>query len=100
MSETKEPLPKGYDPSEVETRWYAHWEKEGYFGADEALSLLPPTDPKYKRPYVIVIPPPNVTGSLHMGHAMYVIEDVLIRWHRMKGDNAMWLPGVDHAGIA
>ncbi|MEW5855046.1 MAG: valine--tRNA ligase [Myxococcota bacterium] len=100
MSNTPEPLPKAYDPSEVETRWYAHWEKNGYFTANPEPSLLPPEHPDYRRPYVIVIPPPNVTGSLHMGHAMYVIEDVLIRWHRMLGDNAMWLPGVDHAGIA
>ncbi|MBI5494750.1 MAG: valine--tRNA ligase [Deltaproteobacteria bacterium] len=98
--DANEPLPKAYDPSQVEPRLYAHWEQQGYFKADPTPSLLPVDDPGYRRPYCIVIPPPNVTGSLHMGHAMYVIEDVLIRWHRMLGDNALWLPGVDHAGIA
>jgi valyl-tRNA synthetase len=99
-TELPEPLPKAYDPSQVEPRWYAHWEKSGHFKVDPAPSLLPKDDPNYRAPYCIVIPPPNVTGSLHMGHAMYVIEDVLIRWHRMLGENALWLPGVDHAGIA
>lgn len=99
-TEQNEPLPKAYDPSLVEPRWYAHWEKQGHFTVDAQKSLLPPEHPDYRPPYVIVIPPPNVTGSLHMGHAMYVIEDVLIRWKRMQGFNALWLPGVDHAGIA
>ena len=95
-----EPLPKAYDPSQVEPRWYAHWEASGHFNVDVRRSLVPPDHPSYRPPYVIVIPPPNVTGSLHMGHAMYVIEDVLIRFKRMNGFNALWLPGVDHAGIA
>jgi valyl-tRNA synthetase len=98
--ETAEPLPKAYDPSQVEPRWYATWEARGDFKVDPAASLLPADHPDHKPPYCIVIPPPNVTGSLHMGHAMYVIEDVLIRWHRMLGHNALWLPGTDHAGIA
>ena len=100
MSQENEPLPKAYDPADVESRWYAAWEKDGSWTVDADKTLLPKDHPDYKAPYVIVIPPPNVTGSLHMGHAMYVIEDALIRWHRMLGDNALWLPGVDHAGIA
>ncbi|MSP72763.1 MAG: valine--tRNA ligase [Myxococcales bacterium] len=89
---SSEELPKAYDHREVETRWYAHWKAQGYFHAD-AESKRPP--------YVIVIPPPNVTGSLHMGHALTVtIQDVLIRHKRMSGFEALWLPGTDHAGIA
>ena len=84
-------LPKAYDPSEVEAKWYRVWTEQGYFHADAATP---------KTPFSIVIPPPNVTGSLHMGHAMYVIQDVLTRWRRMQAFNALWLPGTDHAGIA
>lgn len=85
---------KPYDPSETETRWYRHWEEQGYFGASNAQDDDRPT-------YTIVIPPPNVTGSLHMGHACRTtFEDVLVRYHRMTGKNALWLPGIDHAGIA
>ncbi len=81
-----------YDPAEVEPRWYRHWEARGYFHAD-------PASPK--RPYSIVIPPPNVTGSLHMGHALNnTLQDVLVRWKRMEGWNVLWMPGTDHAGIA
>ncbi len=87
-------LDKAYEPREVEERWYGFWEKEGVFEATD--------DPKDTRPvYVCPMPPPNVTGSLHMGHAlMTTLEDVLTRWHRMRGFNALWLPGIDHAGIA
>jgi valyl-tRNA synthetase len=87
-------LDKAYEPREVEERWYAFWEKEGVFEASD--------DPKDTRPvYVVPMPPPNVTGSLHMGHAlMTTLEDVLVRWERMRGRNALWLPGIDHAGIA
>jgi valyl-tRNA synthetase len=87
-------LDKAYEPREVEERWYAFWEKEGVFEATD--------DPTDTRPaYVIPMPPPNVTGSLHMGHAlMTTLEDVLVRWERMRGKNALWLPGIDHAGIA
>ncbi|HNN93010.1 MAG TPA: valine--tRNA ligase [Pseudomonadota bacterium] len=84
-------LAKAYDPQEVESKWYQHWEQQGYFHANA-------TTPK--TPFTIVIPPPNVTGSLHMGHAMYVVQDVITRWRRMQGYNALWLPGTDHAGIA
>lgn len=85
-------MPKAYDPRETEQRLYDWWESKGYF--------TPTLDPN-KKPFTIVIPPPNVTGELHHGHAMFVaFEDLLIRWHRMKGEAALWLPGTDHAGIA
>ena len=81
-----------YSPRDVEDRWYQWWESEGYFAA---------ADQSRKPPFSIILPPPNVTGSLHMGHALdHTIQDVLIRWKRMSGFNALWLPGTDHAGIA
>ncbi len=81
-----------YDPTRVEPHWYGVWEKRGYF---HALADSP------KKPYCIVIPPPNVTGSLHLGHALNnTLQDVLIRYKRMDGYNALWMPGTDHAGIA
>ncbi len=81
-----------YAPTEVETRIYQWWESRGYFkGADQST----------KPPYSIILPPPNVTGHLHLGHALdHTIQDVLIRWKRMMGFNAVWIPGTDHAGIA
>ncbi len=85
-------LDKSYDPKAVEARWYEVWTKKGYFHAS-------PTHPG--PPYSIVIPPPNVTGSLHVGHALnHSIQDILVRWRRMQGRNVLWLPGTDHAGIA
>ena len=85
-------LDKTYDPKQVEDRWYAVWTERQYFHA----SVDHPGEP-----YCIVIPPPNVTGSLHIGHALNnVLQDVLIRWRRMQGRNALWVPGTDHAGIA
>jgi valyl-tRNA synthetase len=85
-------LPKSYDPAQTEQKWYRFWLEQGYFHADAQTP---------KAPFSIVIPPPNVTGSLHMGHALFVtLQDVLIRWRRMGAYNAMWLPGTDHAGIA
>ena len=85
-------LSKTYDHRDVEPRWYARWKDGGYFAADSDSD---------KPPYTIVIPPPNVTGSLHMGHALTVtIQDILIRHKRMCGFNTLWLPGTDHAGIA
>src|SRR5215210_4339165 len=85
-------MPKAYDPRETEQRLYDWWESKGYF--------TPKID-ESKKPFTIVIPPPNVTGELHHGHAMFVtFEDLLIRWHRMMGETALWLPGTDHAGIA
>ncbi len=84
---------KPYNPQEMESRWYGEWEKRGYFAAGGAAELA--------EPYCIMIPPPNVTGSLHMGHAFQdTIMDALIRFHRMQGRNTLWQPGMDHAGIA
>src|SRR5215216_8016822 len=85
-------LPKAYTPSAVEPDVYRVWNAEKLFHAE-------PTDAG--DPYAIVIPPPNVTAALHLGHALNnTLQDVLIRWRRMAGDNAIWLPGTDHAGIA
>ena len=90
--ELKKELPKTYDPSQVEDRIYENWIKNEYFEAQP--------DSK-KKPYTIVIPPPNVTGQLHMGHALdETLQDILIRYKRMKGYAALWIPGTDHAGIA
>ncbi len=81
-----------YDPKQVEEKWYRIWEGSGDFHADENDS---------KEPYSIVIPPPNVTGNLHMGHALNnTLQDILIRWKRMQGCSSLWMPGMDHAGIA
>ena len=79
-----------YDPSEVEERIYAGWERGGHFRPSGS-----------GRPFTVIMPPPNLTGELHMGHALTVaLEDILVRWHRMSGDDTLWLPGVDHAAIA
>ena len=84
---------KPYNPREVEDRWYRYWIDRGYFTADEN-SMNP-------RRFSIVIPPPNITGSLHLGHALNnTLQDILVRWQRMLGLNTLWLPGTDHAGIA
>lgn len=94
-------LDKQYNSKQVETKWYSLWEAKGYF--KPTSDQRPETrDPKLQSPpYVIVIPPPNVTGILHMGHALNSsIQDILIRWNRMKGRDTLWVPGVDHAGIA
>src|SRR5688572_14062505 len=92
QSATMADLPKNYEPKEIEPRWYAEWVARGYFHADATAP---------KAPFSMVIPPPNVTGSLHMGHALgTTIEDIFTRWRRMAAYNAMWLPGTDHAGIA
>src|SRR3989440_7435245 len=85
-------LPKTYEPQGVETKWYRFWEERGYFK---------PSGDTSKPTFVISMPPPNVTGALHLGHAiMDTIEDIMIRYHRMKGDDTLWVPGEDHAGIA
>ena len=87
------PLAKAYEPKEVEAHIYQFWEEKGLFSPD------PNANPE--NTFSIVIPPPNVTGVLHMGHALdNTIQDILTRWHRMKGDKTLWLPGADHAGIA
>src|SRR2546423_2546583 len=80
-----------YDPKTVEQRWYDTWEQRDYFKAREGLT---------GKTFTISMPPPSITGDLHMGHAMYTLQDVLIRWHRMLGDAALWVPGTDHAAIA
>ena len=85
-------IPKVYDPASVEKKWYEFWEKNRYFHAEAEPG---------KKPFSIVIPPPNITGKLHMGHALdNTLQDILIRWHRMMGDNTLWMPGYDHAGLA
>nr|WP_320050289.1 valine--tRNA ligase [uncultured Desulfuromonas sp.] len=85
-------LAKGYEPHDFETKWYQTWEENGYFHADENSQ---------KPPFSIVIPPPNVTGVLHMGHALNnTLQDILVRWKRMTGHEVLWMPGTDHAGIA
>jgi valyl-tRNA synthetase len=87
-----EALPPRYEPAAVESRWYARWEKDRRFAARPDSG---------KEPYVIAMPPPNVTGILHMGHALNnTIQDILVRFERMRGRDAVWLPGTDHAGIA
>ncbi|MFC1934907.1 valine--tRNA ligase, partial [Chloroflexota bacterium] len=88
----RQEMPKAYEPGKVEQKWYQFWLERDYF--------KPSVDPD-KKPFTIIMPPPNVTGELHIGHALTAtLEDVLIRWHRMKGEPTLWLPGVDHAGIA
>jgi valyl-tRNA synthetase len=95
---TKE-LPKAYDFKSTENRIYAMWETGGYFQPTNDPNK-PGFDPSIK-PFVISIPPPNVTGELHLGHAARVsTEDLMIRYHRMKGIPTLWVPGTDHAGIA
>ncbi|MEL1133910.1 valine--tRNA ligase [Desulfitobacterium sp. THU1] len=85
-------MEKVYDPSQVEGKWYPYWEEKGYFHADVDNA---------KEPFSIVMPPPNVTGALHLGHAIdSTIQDILTRFKRMQGYNTLWLPGTDHAGIA
>src|SRR5436309_7730619 len=85
-------IAKAYEPQQIEPRWAEFWVKEALFQAD-------PKAPG--RVFSLVIPPPNVTGSLHIGHMLEHTEiDVTTRWHRMLGDNTLWLPGTDHAGIA
>ena len=88
-------FPDQYKPEEAESRWYARWLEAGVFAPDMAAARAG------KKAYVVMMPPPNVTGSLHMGHALFVtLQDVLSRTHRMRGEPTLWLPGVDHAGIA
>jgi len=85
-------LSKQYEPTEVEARWIRYWIENGFFHADETSPTVP---------FSITLPPPNVTGSLHIGHAMGgTMQDIMIRWKRMQGFNAMWMPGIDHASIA
>ncbi|GIV70910.1 valine--tRNA ligase [Caldilinea sp.] len=97
MTETT--MPKAYDPRQVEEKLYAWWEQSGFFRPEQQIASGL-ADPR-RRPFVIPMPPPNVTGALHLGHAITSsIEDMLIRYHRMLGDPTLWVPGTDHAGIA
>ncbi len=85
-------IPKAYEPGQVEQKWYSFWMEQGHF--------IPKIDHR-RKPFVIIMPPPNVTGELHLGHALTAtLEDIMVRWHRMRGEPTLWLPGVDHAGIA
>ena len=85
-------MPKAYQPDKVEQKWYKFWLEKDYF--------TPKINFK-KKPFVIIMPPPNITGELHLGHALTAtLEDIMIRWHRMKGEPTLWLPGIDHASIA
>ncbi|MDD3119459.1 MAG: valine--tRNA ligase [Victivallales bacterium] len=92
MCKERQEMPKAYEPADVEAKWYPVWEQRGYFHG------TPNPD---KKPYSIVIPPPNVTGILHLGHVLNnTLQDILIRWHKMRGFETCWFPGTDHAGIA
>src|SRR5438067_1356703 len=87
-----ETMPPAYDAASTEKRWYDEWMQRGYFHAEPGTG---------KQPFCIVIPPPNVTGALHTGHALNgTVQDAIIRRKRMQGYEALWLPGTDHAGIA
>src|SRR5476651_1278910 len=106
ISETSEPasasppddFPAQYDPAATEPRIYERWLQAGVFTADAARSTRVSGD---LEPYTLVMPPPNVTAILHVGHGLNnTVQDVLVRWRRMAGDDALWVPGTDHAGIA
>jgi len=93
-----EQLAKSFEPSEIEARWYDQWERSGFFNSGQHVK---PADGYQSKPFVIQFPPPNVTGTLHMGHAFnQTIMDGLTRYHRMRGDDTAFIPGTDHAGIA
>ena len=92
-------LAKSFDPKTVESKWYEFWESQGYYAA--GLSQATESNPATKDNFCILLPPPNVTGTLHMGHGFnQTLMDTLTRYHRMRGDNTLWQPGTDHAGIA
>jgi valyl-tRNA synthetase len=92
INSTQSEMAKTYNPAAVEDKWYRFWMDKGYF--------IPKIDPS-KKPFTIIMPPPNVTGELHIGHALTAtLEDIMIRWHRMMGDPSLWVPGIDHSGIA
>ncbi|KAG6454903.1 valine--tRNA ligase [Manduca sexta] len=92
-------MPDAYSPRYVEAAWYAWWEKQGFFKPEHGRKSVSEVNPKGK--FVMVIPPPNVTGTLHLGHALTnAVQDAIIRWNRMKGLTTLWNPGCDHAGIA
>lgn len=95
LKDNLRPLPRTYSARFVESQWYNEWQSKGYF--------KPSSDGKgeERRRFAMIIPPPNITGSLHLGHAYTIaLEDALVRWHRMRGYETVWIPGMDHAGIA
>lgn len=93
------PMPDSYSPAYVEAAWYSWWEKEGFFKPEYGKKNVLEDNPKGK--FIMIIPPPNVTGSLHLGHALTnAVEDAITRWNRMNGKTTLWNPGCDHAGIA
>uniref|UniRef100_A0A673LJ00 Valine--tRNA ligase n=1 Tax=Sinocyclocheilus rhinocerous TaxID=307959 RepID=A0A673LJ00_9TELE len=93
------PLPDSYSPQYVEAAWYSWWEKQGFFKPEYGRKNV--SEPNPRGVFMMCIPPPNVTGSLHLGHALTnAIQDCLTRWHRMRGETTLWNPGCDHAGIA
>ncbi|XP_067941073.1 valine--tRNA ligase-like isoform X2 [Watersipora subatra] len=99
--DTQCPMPDAYSPAYVEAAWYSWWEKEGFFKPEYNLKGRDAAKLSADEKFVMMIPPPNVTGSLHLGHALTTaVEDAITRWHRMNGKVALWVPGCDHAGIA
>ena len=91
-------IPKLYDPAAAQARWFPYWEQHGHFNAEPGTVGR---DGQPKKPHTIMIPLPNVTGALHMGHALNgTCQDLITRWKRMQGYEALWMPGTDHAGIA
>src|ERR1035437_7097807 len=94
-------LPKAYDPTAIEDHWAEYWVRETLFAQPAPAADSEKEGPDDKSSFTILLPPPNVTGNLHMGHMFEHAEsDILVRWHRMCGDRVLWLPGTDHAGIA
>src|SRR6187551_1147059 len=94
-------IPNRFDFAAAQSRIYGEWESRGFFHAEPPGEGEAPAEPQSKGPYCIVIPPPNVTGALHLGHALNnTLQDIQIRMHRMQGFNTLWMPGTDHAGIA
>ncbi len=94
-------LPKAYDPTAIEDHWAEYWVKENLFAQPTPAGSDSNKESQTAAPFTILLPPPNVTGRLHMGHMFEHTEsDILARWHRMSGDRVLWVPGTDHAGIA
>src|SRR3979411_604779 len=97
-------LPKSYEPGAIETRWAEYWVKENLFSVPTPPPGPPsggPSENKTRPVFTLLLPPPNVTGRLHMGHMLnHTQMDIIVRWHRMRGFLTLWLPGTDHAGIA
>jgi valyl-tRNA synthetase len=99
QDQVNQELAKSFDPKAIESKWYAFWESKGYYAA--GFSKPTAANPEVKDNFCILLPPPNVTGTLHMGHGFnQTLMDSLTRYHRMRGDNTLWQPGTDHAGIA